>query len=105
MHIAAHIDWAALGASLATGDISGLDARVGAEILKASESWSVRRAARRAKISQLLFVIGLLARAVADNDRHAARVARSILGGVSDRLAAHVADRLGLGGTERNSAA
>lgn len=99
------IDWAAWGSELAAGDVSSLDSRIGALILKASECSAVRKAARRAKISQLLMVIGLLARAAAAGDRHAARVERTILGSVSKRMTEHVALKLGLRQTAQNSAA
>lgn len=99
------IDWAAWGSELAAGDISSLDSRIGALILKASECSAVRKASRRARISQLLMVIGLLARAAAAGDRHAARVERTILGTVSKRMTEHVALKLGLRQTAQNSAA
>lgn len=90
------IDWPGCGNQLATGDLSCLDSRLGSLILKASEGAAVRKAAKRAKISQVLMVIGVLAWVVREQDRHAARVARSILGNLSGRLIAQVAHRLRL---------
>lgn len=99
--VAPQIDWALHGAQLSTGDLTCLDSRTGALVLKASECLAVRKAARRAKISQLLMVIGVLAWSVRDQDRHAARVARSLLGNLSGRLIALVAHRLHLAADEK----
>ncbi len=99
------IDWATHGGTLATGDFSCLDSREGAELLRASEMSVVRRAARKAGISQILLVIGLLARAVGTTNRHASRVARTILGNIKDRDAAGIAARIGLAPFEANPAA
>jgi len=99
------IDWAAHGNALAAGDFSFLDSREGAELLRASEMSVVRRAARKAEISQVLLIIGLLARAEGSANRHASRVARVILANIDDRGAAQVAARIGLAPFEANPAA
>ena len=90
------IDWTLDGSQLSTGDLSCLDSRIGSLILRASEVVAVRKAARRAKLTQVQIVIGVLAWAVRDRDRHAARAARTLLAGLSDHHIANIADRLGL---------
>lgn len=90
------IDWALHGSQLSTGDFSCLDSRLGALILKASESTAVRKAAKRVKLHQVQIVIGVIAWCVRDKDRHAARVARALLGGLGDRHIEAIAHRLRL---------
>ncbi|MGQ0672063.1 MAG: VIT domain-containing protein [Hyphomicrobium sp.] len=98
------IDWKSEASRLGQGNMLGLDPTIADAIDDASRHRLVRRAAKRVGISPRLFVIGLLARAVAAHDRFADRVARAILGRVKPAEIAQVVARLCLGKAARMTA-
>lgn len=78
--LAEHVDWATAPQALLQGDLSGLDAEVAKEIRLAASRAAVIEAAQSLGIAPVVLVLALMARARGGSDRHAARIARSLIG-------------------------
>lgn len=95
--LAGRIDWRAEVTRLIEGDLSGLPPVIADAIDRAAEQRVVQRAAESLGLSARKFVIGLLARAAAGGDRHAARIARQLFGRAGKREVRRVSQHLGFG--------
>lgn len=90
------IDWLTQGQRLADGDLGGLPPATAEAIQQAADFVPVQRVAERLGIPALKLVVGLLARSAAAHDRHAARVARALLGRADPREVQRASHRMGL---------
>jgi hypothetical protein len=94
--LARQIDWRAQGQRLADGDLGDLPPATAEAIQQAADFAPVQRVAERLGIPALKLVIGLLARSAAAHDRHAARLARALLGRVDPTEVQRASHRMGL---------
>ena len=94
--LAHDIDWQMRPQRLIAGDVSVLPPEVAAAVVAAAKTTALETAARRLGIVAAALVIGLMARALAGNDRLAGRIARAILKTADAKLLDELAQRLGL---------
>lgn len=95
--LARRIDWRTQGQRLVDGDLGGLPRAIAEAIQQAADFAPIQRMAERLGISALKLVVSLLARAAGAHDRHAARVARALLGRADPKEVQRATHRMGLG--------
>lgn len=78
--LARTIDWSGSPSRLVAGDLSDLDPVTAGKLWELAGNPRITEEANRLSMDPILVVIGLLARALAPNDRTAARVERSLFG-------------------------
>lgn len=94
--IARGIDWARHGRALSQGQLRVLDEETCASIVLASQDAEIIARAQTLRVAPEALVVGLMALSCGNRDRHAARVARQILGTKSSPEITALARRLGL---------
>jgi hypothetical protein len=94
----ARIAWSQLAAALAAGELGGLDREQREAVQRLAARPELVAVASAHGLDPLRLAIGLLARADAGRDRHAARLARRLLGGVGEAVLRQLAAAVGLGG-------